>query len=66
MPKHISKGADAIINRIVRSNDINSIKNLKVSTAQIKELISESGLIVDYFVGKRLKSSDFLQEVYSG
>ena len=62
-PEGISKGASAIVRRVVQTGGIDSLKKLKVSESQLQELKSAIGLIVDYSVGKRLKSLDFLEEV---
>lgn len=63
VPDDVSKGVYAIIKRVVQSQDVDTLKKLKVSDFQLKELKDVIGLIVDYSVGKRLKSLDFLEEV---
>ena len=62
-PEGINKGVSAIFGKVVRTNDIGLLKKLKISKSQLHELRNAVGLIVDYTVGKRLKSLDFLEEV---
>lgn len=62
-PEGINKGVRAIFDKVVRTNGIGSLKKLKISKSQMHELQTAIRLIVDYTVGKRLKSLDFLEEV---
>lgn len=58
LPKinNVSKG----VMRILESK---AIDKLKVSPSQLEELRKASSLIIDYLIGKRLKSLDFMEEV---
>jgi len=64
-PKNISKAMEAIIKKIMKTNNIKSLNNLKITKSQFIELRKVVRLIVDYSLGKRLKSLDFLEEVIS-
>lgn len=57
---NVTKGVNAIINRILSSR---ALDKLKISSAQLIELKNTLRLIIDYSVGKRLKSLDFLEEI---
>lgn len=65
-PEGISKGASAIVRKVVQTGNFDSLRKLKVSRSQLRELKKVIGLIIDYSVGKRLKSLDFLEEVCRG
>lgn len=64
-PEGISKGAAAVVRRVVDTSDIDLLNKLKVSKSQLQELRKVIGLIIDYSVGKRLKSLDFLDTIIS-
>lgn len=62
--KDISNGVKAIIKRV---EDEKAVDKLKISDAQLDELGRLLRIIIDYSVGKRLKSLSFLEAVcYDG
>lgn len=65
LPKidNVTKGVKAIIHRIL---EYRAIDKLRILAAQLEELKGVLRLIIDYSVGKRLKSLGFLEEISHG